>query len=224
MNKERVRRTIEKIGIIPAVRVGSPEDARFAAETVDNAGLPIVEITMTVPNAIEVIRGLASDRPEMVVGAGTVLDLETARRCLDAGASFVTSPGFDAHLTEFVASQGVLTMPGTTTPTEIIAALHSGADLVKVFPCAPWGGAAYIKALKAPFPDVPLVAAGGVNQQTAAEFIMSGAVAIGVATELIPRQAVRLRQTDWIAQLCRRFTGLVNGAREELGAVQAPPV
>src|SRR5712692_6270316 len=151
MNKQIVRARIEEIGIIPSVRLSSEEEARFAAETVSQAGIPIVEITMTVPGALEVIAELAHSMPDLVVGAGTIFDVETARRSVDAGARFLTSPGLDLKIVEFALKEGVLAMPGALTPTEITAASQAGADLVKVFPCAQLGGASYIHALRAPF-------------------------------------------------------------------------
>jgi len=214
MNKPNVRKRIEDTGIIPSVRTSSADDARFAAETVARAGIPIVEITMTVPGAVDVIASLVRELPAVLVGAGTVLDVETARRCLDAGARFVTSPGLDLEMVRFALEEDVLVMPGALTPTEVTAAWHAGADLVKVFPCAPFGGDAYIRALKAPFPHMSFVAAGGVNQHTAADFVRAGAVAIGVGQELIPRKAVEQRQADWIAELARRFMALVKEARD----------
>ncbi len=213
IDKNAVRARIEETGIIPSVRATSAEDAVFAAEAVSRAGIPIIEITMTVPDAVHVIAELVRDRPEVIVGAD-VGDLETARRCVEGGARFLTSPGFDPRMVEYAIQQGVLVLPGALTPTEVSAAWQAGSDFVKVFPCAPLGGDSYIRALKGPYPQVPLVAAGGVNQQTAGEFIRAGAVAIGVGTELIPKKAVRLRQGDWIAELARRFLGLVQEARQ----------
>jgi 2-dehydro-3-deoxyphosphogluconate aldolase/(4S)-4-hydroxy-2-oxoglutarate aldolase len=214
MEKSTVRSHIEQIGIIPSVRTASADDARFAVETVARAGIPIFEITMTVPGALELIAGLAREFPDLVVGAGTVLDVETARQCLDAGARFVTSPGLNLDLVEFAVKKNVLVMPGVLSPTEVTAAWQAGADLVKVFPCEPFGGAGYIRALKAPLPQVPLVAAGGVNQQTAADFILAGAVAVGIGKELIPKRAVQERQADRIAELARRFVGIIKDARD----------
>lgn len=213
MEKLIVRSHIEQIGIIPSVRTASADDARFAVETVAKAGIPIFEITMTVPGALELIAGLAREFPDLVVGAGTVLDVDTARRCLDAGARFVTSPGLNLDIVAFAVKQNVLVMPGVLTPTEVTAAWQAGADLVKVFPCEPFGGSGYVRALKAPLPQVPLVAAGGVNQQTAADFILAGAVAVGIGKELIPKRAVQERQADRIAELARRFVGIIKDAR-----------
>jgi 2-dehydro-3-deoxyphosphogluconate aldolase/(4S)-4-hydroxy-2-oxoglutarate aldolase len=217
MNKPAARARLEEIGIIPAVRTASAEEARFAAETVSRAGIPIVEITMTVPGALEVIADLARAMPDLVVGAGTVLDVEVARRCVEAGARFVTSPGLDLRVVQFAIEHDVLVLPGALTPSEVMMAWQAGADLIKVFPCAQLGGASYIKALKAPFPQVPLVGAGGVDHQTAADFIVAGAVAVGVGTELIPRRAVTERDAHWIGELARRLLSIIKEARERVG-------
>jgi 2-dehydro-3-deoxyphosphogluconate aldolase/(4S)-4-hydroxy-2-oxoglutarate aldolase len=215
MNKVEVRSRIEEIGIVPAVRVTTAEHARFAAEAVNRSGIPIAEITMTVPNAIEVISHLAKSVPEMVVGAGTVLDIETAQRCLDAGAKFLTSPGLVMEVLEFAVKNDVVVFPGALTPTEVITAWKAGADFVKIFPCAQVGGASYIRALKVPLPQIPLVASGGVNQLTAANFIRAGATALGVGAELIPHEALRIRREEQIHELARRFLNIVKGARAD---------
>lgn len=213
MNKQAVRSRIEEVGIIPAVRAFSAEDALFAAEAVSRGGIPIVEVSLTVPEAYKVISHLVQNAPDLIVGAGSVLDVETARRCLDAGAQFLTSDGLDPETVKFAVKADAVVIPGTLTPTDVIAAWKLGSDLVKVVPCGQVGGDSYIRALKAMFPNVPLIAAGGVNQQTASNFILAGAVALGIGEELIPREAIRLRQPDRIAELARRFTGFVNNAR-----------
>jgi 2-dehydro-3-deoxyphosphogluconate aldolase/(4S)-4-hydroxy-2-oxoglutarate aldolase len=216
MTKQQVCARIEEIGIIPAVRAGSPEDARFAAETVNRGGIPIVEITVTVPGAIEVISDLGRAIPEMIVGAGTVLDAEMARRCLNAGAKFLTSPGLVPEVVDFAVKNEVAVLPGALTPTEVIAAWKAGADLVKVFPCSQVGGESYIRALKAPLPQIPLVASGGVTQQTALNFILAGATALGIGGQLIPREAIQRRLPEHILELSRRFTKLVKDARRRM--------
>jgi 2-dehydro-3-deoxyphosphogluconate aldolase/(4S)-4-hydroxy-2-oxoglutarate aldolase len=220
MKKEEVQARIEEIGIVPAVRLSSAEDARFATEAVSNGGIPIVEITMTVPGAIQVISELAKYSPDLIVGAGTLFDTETAKHCLDAGARFLTSPGLDLGLVEFAHKQNVVVLAGALTPTEVTMAWKAGSDFVKVFPCSQMGGDTYIKALKRPFPQVRLIAAGGVNQKTAANFILAGASAIGVGGELIPREAIELRQADRIHELARRFVGFVKSARARLAGVK----
>lgn len=218
MKKDEICARIEEIGIIPGVRTSSAADARFAAEAVNRAGIPIAEITMTVPEAIEVIAGLTKSIPEMIVGAGTVLDIETAKRCLDAGAKFLTSTGLVLEVVEFAVKNQVAVLPGALTPTEVIMAWKAGADMVKIFPCGHLGGENYIRALKAPLPEVPLIASGGVNQQTALNFILAGAAALGIGGELIPRESVQKRQEDRIHELARRFRKLVKEARSRKSA------
>src|SRR5215469_6175975 len=216
MNKADVVRVIQEIGIIPAIRVSSAEDAHFAADTVAKAGIPIVEITMTVPEACHLMTHLVRHHPNLVVGAGTVLNPETAGSCVDAGASFITSPGFNQKVIEFASQKGIAVLPGALTPTEIITVWEGGGDYVKVYPCAELGGDRYIKALKAALPQIPLIAAGGVNQHTASGYILAGASAIGVGTELIPRDAIKHRESERIQELAQRFLTAVKEARERL--------
>jgi 2-dehydro-3-deoxyphosphogluconate aldolase / (4S)-4-hydroxy-2-oxoglutarate aldolase len=215
MNKQEIRARIEEIGIIPAIRVHSAEDALFAAEAVASGGIPIVEVTITVPNALEVIHHLAVNRLDVIQGAGTVLDLGWARRCVDAGAQFLTSPGFDPKIVEFAAQEDVVVFPGELTPTEVMAAAKAGADFVKIFP-AQIGGPSYIKALKSPFPEVRLIAAGGVNQQTASDYILAGAAALGIGRDLIHQDAIKRRDAGWIRELARRYSHMVSQARSQL--------
>ena len=217
MNEQDVRNRIREIGIIPAVRTSSSEDALFAADAVARGGIPIVEVALTVPDAHKVISHLVQNAPEVIVGAGSVSDVETARRCLDAGARFLTSDGFDPEIVNFALKESTVVIPGTLTPIEVMRAWKLGPDFVKVVPCAQAGGDSYIRALKAMFPSVPLIAAGGVNQQTASNFILAGAMALGIGAELIPREAIRMRQPDRIAELARRFTGFVSSARRQSG-------
>jgi 2-dehydro-3-deoxyphosphogluconate aldolase/(4S)-4-hydroxy-2-oxoglutarate aldolase len=193
--------------------VGSAADALFAAETLYQAGIPIAEITMTTPGAIGVIKQLALRLPDMIVGAGTVLDTETARKCVDAGAKFLTSTGLVPEVVSFALRSNIVAIPGALTPTEVISAWKAGADYVKIFPAAPMGGDQYIRSLKLPLPQVLLIAAGGVNQNTAVDFIRAGSSAIGVGSELLPKDAVRRRQDQRIHELARRFLGFVAEAR-----------
>jgi 2-dehydro-3-deoxyphosphogluconate aldolase/(4S)-4-hydroxy-2-oxoglutarate aldolase len=220
LNRERVHARIEEIGIIPAIRLHSAEHARYAAEALYRAGIPIAEITMTVPDALEVIFDLASSLPDTIVGAGTVLDVETAQRCVDAGAKFLTSTGFVAEVVEFARKKNVLVIPGALTPSEVIQAWKAGADFIKIFPCGPLGGENYIRALKAPFPQVPMVAAGGVNQLTALGYILAGASALGVGGELIPKEALENEQEERVHELARRFLAKVREGRSRLAATK----
>src|SRR5260221_7824044 len=218
MKKQEVRGLIEQIGIVPVIRASSPQEARFAAEAVCQGGIPIVEITMTVPKALEVISELVKTAPDVVVGAGTVLNEEMARKCADAGAQFLVSPGFNAPTVAVAQTLDLLIMAGALTPTEVMTAWDSGADFVKVFPCGNLGGPSYIRALKGPLPEVPLVPTGGVNLDTAADYIRAGAAALGVGGELVPKEALETRQTEVIRALAARFVELVKAARNQTAA------
>jgi 2-dehydro-3-deoxyphosphogluconate aldolase / (4S)-4-hydroxy-2-oxoglutarate aldolase len=220
MTKAEVCTLIKEIGVIPAIRVSSAQDAHFAADSVMNGGIPIVEITMTVPEAVKLISHLVGYHPRMVVGAGTVLNTEMANKCVDAGASFLTSPGFNRKIVEFAAKKEITVLPGALTPTEVIEAWEEGSDFIKVFPCAQVGGDKYIKALKTSLPQITLVAAGGVTQHTAESFIIAGATAIGVGTELIPAEAIEHRESERIQELAQRFLGFVRDARQRLTPVR----
>jgi len=220
VTQDEVRQRVEEIGIIPAIRVSSSEDALFAAEAVSTGGIPIVEVTMTVPGALEVVAELVRQHPHLIVGAGTVLDLEAAQHCLDAGASFLTSPGLDLSVVEFAHARKVPVWPGVLTPSEVMAARKAGCNMVKVFPCEQVGGPKYIHALARPFPDIGFIASGGVKQTTAVEFILSGAAALGVGSELIPPESIEHRHPDRIRELARRFLGMVRAARQQLAEAE----
>jgi 2-dehydro-3-deoxyphosphogluconate aldolase/(4S)-4-hydroxy-2-oxoglutarate aldolase len=213
MKRVEVCELIKRIGILPSVRVNSRDMASFAAEAVNSSGIPIVEITMTTPGGLEVIDDLARRHADMAIGAGTVLDEEMARRCIDAGARFITSPGFIPEVVAYSRKMDVAVLPGALTPTEVIAAWKAGADYVKIFPTGHVGGVQYVRALKVPLPQIPLIATGGVNQLTACDFIIAGATAIGMGGELLPREALHLRQEDRIRELAGRFLGMVRDAR-----------
>jgi len=216
MKKEEVCALIREGGIVPAIRVYSADDAHFAAEAVAAGGINIVEMTMTVPRAVDLISHLVRHHPKMVVGAGTVLDTETAHRCLDAGASFITAPGFDIDIVEFAAKENLAVLPGALTPTEVVIAWKAGCDFIKVFPCSGVNGESHIKALHTALPQIPLIAAGGVNQKSASAYIVAGATAIGVGTELIPTESIRRRQADRIQELARRFIKFVKDGRDRV--------
>jgi len=211
---QQVRARIGEIGIIPSIRTSTGAGARFAAETIAAAGIPVVEITMTVPDALTVIKDLVRQNPSLIVGADSDWDLDSARRAVDAGAMFVTSPGLDSRsILEFVVQEDIVVIPGALTPTELSNAWQAGADFIKVFPCHSMGGPRYIRALRGPFPDIPMIASGGVNQVNAEDFILGGAAALGIGTELIPQEAVESRNAGWIAELARRFLKIVKETR-----------
>lgn len=222
MNKQEVRNRITDIGVVPVVRAASAAEALLAAQAVCDGGIPIVEITMTVPGAIEVIRELRMRAAaNVLIGAGTVLDAETAHRCIDAGAEFLVSPGLDLATVEFAARAGILMLAGALTPTEVITAWKAGSDLVKIFPCGQVGGAKYIKALKGPLPQIPLVPTGGVNLNTAAEFIAAGATALGVGGELVQSEALKSGKPEVIVENARKFLAIVQQARAASSSVVA---
>jgi 2-dehydro-3-deoxyphosphogluconate aldolase/(4S)-4-hydroxy-2-oxoglutarate aldolase len=219
MDKQKVRDRIMEIGIVPVVRASSAREARIAADAVCEGGIPIVEITMTVPGAVEVIRELTKGGgTDVLVGAGTVLNTEAARRCIDAGAQFLVSPGLNLQTVELAVREEMLMMAGALTPTEVMAAWEAGSDFVKIFPCGQMGGAKYIKALKGPFPQVPFVPTGGVNLNTAAEFIEAGAVALGIGGELVQAEALKAGKPEVIAENARRFLAIVRQARAQMAS------
>jgi 2-dehydro-3-deoxyphosphogluconate aldolase/(4S)-4-hydroxy-2-oxoglutarate aldolase len=218
MNSKEVRDKIAEVGIVPCARVKLPEQARFAAEVLYAAGIPVVEITLTLPEAPKVIQEFTKRYSGFVVGGGTVLDLNQARLCVDAGARFLTSPGLIPEVLEYAKKADVVVFPGALTPTEVIAAWKAGSDFVKIFPAATIGGSHYVRALKVPLPDIPLIVTGGVNQLTAFDYILAGASAIGVGGELLPKEALRLRQEHRIHELARRYISIVKEARLQLYA------
>ena len=218
MTKEESRKRIIEIGIVPVVRASSPKQAMQAAEAVYAGGVPIVEVTMTVPGAIDVIAQLTKTMgQDVLIGAGTVLDAEIAQRCLDAGAEFLVSPGFDLATVQLAKRLGKLIMAGALTPTEVITAWKAGSDFVKIFPCGSVGGAKYLKALKAPLPQVPMIPTGGVNLNTAADFIHAGAEALGIGGELISVAALKSGNTQEITETARQYVSIVREARQSAG-------
>src|SRR5262245_29169989 len=215
MEKEAIRQQIIDIGIVPVLRVSSPELAVAAAEAVLDGGIPIIEVTMTIPKAVDVIRELVmSMSSDVIVGAGTVLDAQTAQQCLDAGAEFLVSPVFDLETVRLANDAGKLVMAGALTPTEIVNASSRGSDFVKVFPCGNVGGPKYIKALRGPFPHIPLVPTGGVSLDTAAAFITAGASALGVGSELISERELKAGNGTHITRTAKRFVTIVQEARQ----------
>ncbi|PYV60527.1 MAG: 2-dehydro-3-deoxyphosphogluconate aldolase [Acidobacteria bacterium] len=214
MTREEISKRIVEVGIVPIVRATSSAQARRAAEAVCAGGIPIVEVTMTVPGAIELIKELVKSLgAEVLIGAGTVLDAGTAQRCIDTGAEFIVAPGFDSATVQLVKSLGKPMMSGALTPTEVIAAWRAGSDFVKIFPCGTVGGPKYIKALKAPLPQIPMIPTGGVNLNTAAEFIQAGAVALGIGGELVSTAALKAGDMKVITEAAQQFIRIVREAR-----------
>jgi 2-dehydro-3-deoxyphosphogluconate aldolase/(4S)-4-hydroxy-2-oxoglutarate aldolase len=214
MTSKEVRAHIQASGIVASVRVYSVEEALFAAEAVAGGGVSVIEVTLTVPRAAEVIEQLVKKLPHVVMGAGGVTDTVLARQCLDAGAKFLTSDGLRPAVVEFAVKQDVIAFSGALTPTEVISAWEAHSDFVKVVPCAQIGGETYIGSLHRMFPHIPLIAAGGVSPKNASKFIFAGATALGIGRELFPPEALRLRQSERISNLARRFLGFVKAGRE----------
>jgi 2-dehydro-3-deoxyphosphogluconate aldolase/(4S)-4-hydroxy-2-oxoglutarate aldolase len=214
MNKSEVVQTIRDVGIIPVVRAQSADEAMMAIDAIREGGVSLLEITMTVPGAVQLIEKVAKRYgAEALVGAGTVLDAETARACVDAGAQFVVSPSLNLETIEVCRAHDVAVLPGALTPTEVVNAWNAGADFVKVFPAGAVGGPSYLKALKAPLPHIELVPTGGVSLKTAADFIEAGASALGVGADLVDLKALREGQQHIITERAREFVRIVREAR-----------
>lgn len=199
MNKHEVVKRIRDVGIIPVVRAASPDAAVEISRAICAGGLPIIELTLTVPGAVDVIAELVRTMPDVLIGAGTVLDAYHAQRCIDAGAQFIVSPGFDAATVGCVVDQNVLMIPGALTPTEVIHVWHLGLEFVKIFPCGNVGGPDYIKALKSALPLIQMIPTGGVNLSNAEAFFRAGAVAIGVGGELTTAASVTDAAREFVA-------------------------
>jgi 2-dehydro-3-deoxyphosphogluconate aldolase/(4S)-4-hydroxy-2-oxoglutarate aldolase len=215
MNIEQVIQRIQEIGIIPVVRASSAEEANKAVEAICAGGIPVVEITMTVPNAISVIRDVVQKRGnDVLIGAGTVTNAEQAESCVAAGAQFLVSPGLAVGMIDVAKRHSMLAIPGALTPTELMHAHELGARLVKIFPCGNVGGPKYIKSLRGPFPKAALIPTGGVNASNAGEFIAAGAFAIGVGADLVDATALREGNLQKITSAARELVNAVNSARE----------
>ena len=208
-----IRSRIAEIGVIPSIRTTSEQDALFAAAVLIESGIPIVEISATFPGFLEIIDRISSQFPGLIVGAGNLFDARSARRCVEAGAQFLTSDGFVSEVVELAIEQEVVVFPGALTPTEVTAVWKTGAEFVKVTPCDALGGDNYIRSLKALFPQVHFIASGGVNQNNIFNFIKAGATAVAVGKDLLPGEAIRLRQAQRIHELARRFLTSIDSAR-----------
>lgn len=217
MNKTEVINQIRDIGVIPVVRATSADEAMRAIDAIREGGVSVLEITMTVPGAVGVIEQLARTYGnDVLVGAGTVLDADTARACILNGAQFVVSPALNVETIECCRRYGIAIMPGALTPTEVVQAWTAGADFVKVFPAGALGGASYLKALKAPLPQIELVPTGGVSLKTAADFIRAGASALGVGADLVDLKAIRAGQASVITDRAKQFVEIVRETRASL--------
>ncbi|HEX5481380.1 MAG TPA: bifunctional 4-hydroxy-2-oxoglutarate aldolase/2-dehydro-3-deoxy-phosphogluconate aldolase [Terriglobia bacterium] len=217
--KEKALEKIRSAGLVPIVRTPSAEDASKAAEAIIQGGIGIAEVTMTVPNAIRVMEQVAAKYGDKVLlGAGTILDPETCRAAILAGAEFIVTPSLDVRVIEMARRYSKPCFPGALTPTEVVTAWQAGADMVKIFPCGPVGGPKYIKALKGPLPHIDFVPTGGVSLENAAEFIKAGAAAVAVGSELVNLKVLREGKLDVITETARRFMEAVKSARAAASA------
>lgn len=216
IGKAEIIAQIKEIGVLPVIRADSAEEAKKVVESVVKGGITTIEVTMTVPNAVELIADLAQNYPDILIGAGTVLDVQTAEKCVAAGARFIISPALNFDTIKFCNEREIVVMPGALTPTEIVAAWNAGADFVKVFPANALGGASYLKFLKAPLPHIKLIPTGGVSLATAADFIKAGAEAVGVGGELIDLTAIRENRAEIITERAKQYLEIVRIAKSEV--------
>ena len=214
MDRAEIIKQIEEIGIVPVVRAASADEAMRAIDAIMAGGINVLEITMTVPGAVKVIEEVAKRYgSDVLVGAGTVLDPETARACILAGSQFVVSPALNLETIAMCRRYGVPICPGALTPTEVITAWTAGGDFVKIFPCGSMGGASYLKNLKGPLPQVKMIPTGGVSLKTAADFIKAGASALGVGTDLVDVKAIREGNAHIVTERAKQFVEIVKEAR-----------
>ncbi len=218
MDKSAVLKTLEESGLVPVMRADSVERALALAQAISAGGVKVLEVTMTVPGAMEVIRRLVKDRPEILVGAGTVLDAETARACMLEGAQFIVSPALNLQTIELCRRYSVAVLPGALTPTEVISAWEAGADVVKVFPAGALGGAKYLASLKGPLPQIPMIPTGGVSLATAAEFLRAGAFALGVGSDLVDAKALAEGRPEVITATAQKYLEIVRQFRGQATA------
>lgn len=214
MQKSEVLNALREIGLVPVLRAESEEQALTLASAIAAGGVTVLEVTMTVPGAIRVMRRLAEERPDILIGAGTVLDPETARMCILEGAQFVVSPALNVKTIEMCHRYGIAVLPGALTPTEIVTAWEAGADVVKIFPASALGGAKYLKSVKAPLPQVEMIPTGGVSQATAAEFLEAGAFALGVGADLVNLKAIAEGHPETITESARKYLAIVRQFRQ----------
>lgn len=214
MTKDAVFSAIREIGIVPVVRTESAESAIRSIEAIHRAGLRVAEITMTVPGAVRALEKVADQFGDQVLlGAGTVLDPETARICMLAGAQFFVTPSLNIATIEMARRYSKVIVPGALTPTEVVTAWEAGADAVKIFPAGALGGAKYIRALRAPFPHIEMIPTGGVNLETAGDFLKAGACAVGVGNELVDAATIRAGKYEVFEERARKFIAAVQAAR-----------
>lgn len=215
MDKAAVLHSLQEMGLVPVLRAESVEQAMALATAVAAGGVKVLEVTMTVPGAIQVIRRLIEERPDILIGAGTVLDPETARACILEGAKFVVSPALNLKTIEMCHRYSIAVLPGALTPTEVLTAWQAGADVVKVFPAGSMGGASYLASLKGPFPQIKMIPTGGVSLATAEAFLRAGAFALGVGSDLVDPKALAGGKSDIVTENARKYLAIVQNFRSQ---------
>jgi 2-dehydro-3-deoxyphosphogluconate aldolase/(4S)-4-hydroxy-2-oxoglutarate aldolase len=214
MRKEQIIAKLREIGLVPVLRAESEEQALGIASAIAAGGVTVLEITMTVPGAIRVMSRLTKERPDILVGAGTVLDAETARMCMLEGAQFVVSPALNLKTIEMCHRYSIPVLPGALTPTEVVTAWQAGADVIKVFPASALGGAKYLKSLKAPLPQVEMIPTGGVSLATAKEFLEAGSFALGVGADLVDTKVMAEGKPEKITESAKKYLEIVREFRK----------
>lgn len=205
-----IQEAIERSGIIPVLRASSAEEARALVEALVAGGIAVMEVTMTVPGAVELLRTLKSEYGQrLLLGSGTVTTAAEAEATIRAGAEFVVSPSLHPEVIAATRANGKVSIPGALTPTEAITAWRAGADYVKIFPCSAVGGASYLKALLAPFPELRVIPTGGVTLQTAADFLRAGARALGVGSDLVNPRAIAQGHPEGVTATARAYLNIV---------------
>ena len=218
LTKLEVLESIKRIGVLPVLRARSEEEALALADAIAAGGVTALEITMTVPGALRVIARLTQQRPDLLIGAGTVLDPETARLCMLEGAQFIVSPSLNIRTVEICQRYSIAVLPGALTPTEVVTAWQAGADIIKIFPANSMGGARYLQSLKAPLPQIEVIPTGGVTLDTAREFLEAGAFALGVGADLVALEALAAGRKDLITANAKKYLAIVHKFRA--GATQ----
>jgi 2-dehydro-3-deoxyphosphogluconate aldolase/(4S)-4-hydroxy-2-oxoglutarate aldolase len=215
--KQEVIDRILHEGVVPVLRAESHEIALQAVEALRAGGIGVLEITMTVPGAVQLIAKLANEiGEECLIGAGTVLDVKSAAECVAAGARFVVSPAVNVATIEYCRKNEIPVLPGAFTPTEVVTAWNAGADMVKLFPAGAGGGPGYLKSLRAPLPQVKFVPTGGVSLENAGDYIRAGAVAIGIGADLVNTKAISAGKAHIITDQARLYLDAVADARASM--------
>ena len=212
---------LERAGLIPVLRARNAAQAHAAVEALIAGGITVVEVTMTVPGALDVLRNLRKEYgTKLLLGSGTVTTAEQAEATIEAGAELVVSPSLHPEVIASTKARKKLSIPGALTPTEVITAWNAGADYVKIFPCSAVGGASYLKSLLAPFPHLKLIPTGGVTLETAESFLRAGARALGVGSDLVNLAAIDAGTPEVITETARAYLRILARVREELFAAK----